>query len=60
MTYCPKNRTLCLWRRTEGQTHLHKYRSKRSKDLYYAIKQAMDKAATRTVGGGPGNGVISK
>lgn len=54
MTWSPKNRTLCLWRRTEGQTHLHKYRSKRSKDLYYAIKQAMDKAATRTVSGGPG------
>ena len=54
MTYCPKNKTLCLWRRSENQTHLHKYRSKRSKDLYYSIKQAMDKAATRGVGVPPG------
>lgn len=47
MTYCPKNRVLCLWRRNGGQTQLHKYQTKKSKELYYCIKQAMDRAASR-------------
>ncbi|KAJ8871437.1 hypothetical protein PR048_027754 [Dryococelus australis] len=29
MTYSPKNRVLCLWRRNGGQTQLHKYYTKK-------------------------------
>lgn len=29
MTYCPKNKVLCLWRRNGGQTQLHKYYTKK-------------------------------
>lgn len=54
MTYCPKNRVLCLWRRNGGQTQLHKYQTKKSKELYYCIKQAMDRAASRGFAALPG------
>lgn len=29
MTYSPKNKVLCLWRRNGGQTQLHKYYTKK-------------------------------
>lgn len=29
MTYCPKNKVLCLWRRNGQQTQLHKYYTKK-------------------------------
>ena len=29
MTYSPKTKILCLWRRNGGQTHLHKYYTKK-------------------------------
>ncbi|CAK9795534.1 MAP kinase-activating death domain protein [Anthophora plagiata] len=51
MTYSPKNKVLCLWRLNGGQTQLHKYYTKKCKDLYYCIKDAMEKAAAR--GRGP-------
>ncbi|XP_012260383.2 MAP kinase-activating death domain protein isoform X8 [Athalia rosae] len=54
MTYSPKNKVLCLWRRNGGQTQLHKYYTKRCKDLYYCIKDAMEKAAQRGRGAGSG------
>ena len=38
MTYSPKNKVLCLWRRNGGQTQLHKYYTKKCRDLYYSIK----------------------
>ncbi|XP_031825818.1 rab3 GDP-GTP exchange factor isoform X7 [Nomia melanderi] len=47
MTYGPKNKVLCLWRRNGGQTQLHKYYTKKCKELYYCIKDAMEKAAAR-------------
>ncbi|KAG8235675.1 hypothetical protein J437_LFUL015733 [Ladona fulva] len=50
MTYGPKNKVLCLWRRSGGQTQLHKYYTKKCKDLYYCIKDAMERAASRGSG----------
>ncbi|XP_057656442.1 MAP kinase-activating death domain protein isoform X1 [Diorhabda carinulata] len=43
MTYSPKNKVLCLWRRNGQQTQLHKYYTKKCKQLYYCIKDAMEK-----------------
>merc|ERR1719489_284871 len=54
MTYSPKNRVLCLWRRNGGHTQLHKYYTKKCKELYYCIKEAMERAARRGVGAPPG------
>lgn len=54
MTYSPKNKVLCLWRRNGGQTQLHKYYTKKCKELYYSIKEAMERAAKRGTGALPG------
>ncbi|XP_017780292.1 PREDICTED: MAP kinase-activating death domain protein isoform X2 [Nicrophorus vespilloides] len=43
MTYSPKNKVLCLWRRNGQQTQLHKYYTKKCKQLYYCIKDAMER-----------------
>ncbi|XP_054268868.1 MAP kinase-activating death domain protein isoform X4 [Macrosteles quadrilineatus] len=50
MTYSPKNKVLCLWRKNSGQTQLHKYYTKKCKDLYYCIKESMERAAARGQG----------
>ncbi|XP_059488306.1 MAP kinase-activating death domain protein isoform X2 [Neocloeon triangulifer] len=50
MTYSPKTKVLCLWRRNGGQTQLHKYYTKKCKELYYCIKDVMEKAAARGCG----------
>lgn len=55
MTYSPKNKVLCFWRRNGGQTQLHKYYTKKCRDLYYCIKEAMERAAARGTGALPGN-----
>ncbi|KAM3968244.1 rab3 GDP-GTP exchange factor [Aphomia sociella] len=47
MTYSPKIRVLCLWRKCGGQTQLHKYYTKKCKALYYCIKEAMEKSGRR-------------
>ncbi|XP_041972734.1 MAP kinase-activating death domain protein isoform X4 [Aricia agestis] len=47
MTYSPKIRVLCLWRKNGGQTQLHKYYTKKCKALYYSIKEAMEKSGRR-------------
>ncbi|KAH0952986.1 hypothetical protein HN011_011318, partial [Eciton burchellii] len=54
MTYSPKNKVLCLWRRSGSDTELHKYYTKKCKDVYYCIKDAMEKAATRGRGSNVG------
>ncbi|XP_022245653.1 MAP kinase-activating death domain protein-like isoform X2 [Limulus polyphemus] len=54
MTYSPKNKVLCLWRRDGGQTQLHKYYTKKCRDLYYCVKEAMERAAVRSGGVLPG------
>ncbi|XP_058815433.1 MAP kinase-activating death domain protein isoform X2 [Topomyia yanbarensis] len=43
MTYSPKTRVLCLWRRNGGQTQLYKYYTRKCKELYTAIKEAMER-----------------
>lgn len=55
MTYSPKNKVLCLWRRNGGHTQLHKYYTRKCKDLYYCIKDAMERAAQSGTGTLPGN-----
>ncbi|XP_059619149.1 MAP kinase-activating death domain protein isoform X5 [Phlebotomus argentipes] len=43
MTYSPKTKVLCLWRRNGGQTQLHKYHTRKCKELYNCIKEAMER-----------------
>ena len=47
MTFSPRNKVLCLWRRSGGLTELKKYHTKKCRDLYYCIKDAMESAALR-------------
>ncbi|KAK0095155.1 hypothetical protein PV326_009096 [Microctonus aethiopoides] len=47
MTCSPKNKVLCLSRRNGDQLELHNYYTKKCKDLYYCIKDAIEKAAAR-------------
>ncbi|KPJ01968.1 MAP kinase-activating death domain protein [Papilio xuthus] len=47
MTYSPKIRVLCLWKKNGGQTQLHKYYTKKCKALYYCIKEAMERSGRR-------------
>ena len=54
MTYSPKNKVLCLWRRNGGQTQLHKYYTRKCKELYYCIKDAMERAVQKGTGALPG------
>jgi hypothetical protein len=49
-TNSPKNKVLCLWRRNGGQTQLHKCYSRKCKELYYCIKDAMERAAQSGTG----------
>ncbi|CAF1310773.1 unnamed protein product, partial [Didymodactylos carnosus] len=53
MTFCPKTKVLCLWRKAEGETQLNKFYTKRCRELYFSIKEAMEKAATRITGSLP-------
>lgn len=46
MTYSPKNKVICFWRKCGGQTKLNKYYSKKCLELYNAVKDAMQKAAS--------------
>ncbi|UXI19558.1 hypothetical protein NH340_JMT05501 [Sarcoptes scabiei] len=54
MTYSPKNKVLCLWRRNGAHTQLHKYYTKKCKDLYYCIKDSMERAVQSGTGTLPG------
>ncbi len=47
MTFSPRNKVLCLWRRAGSFTELKKYHTKKCRDLYYCIKDAMESAAAR-------------
>ncbi|XP_066247260.1 MAP kinase-activating death domain protein isoform X3 [Euwallacea similis] len=46
MTYSPKNKVLCLWKRTGGQTQVHKYYTKKCKQVYYCIKEAIERSGS--------------
>ncbi|ELU16417.1 hypothetical protein CAPTEDRAFT_163503 [Capitella teleta] len=54
MTYCPKTKVLCLWRKHEGKTQLNKFYTKKCKELYFCVKDSMEKAAARNNGRIPG------
>lgn len=47
MTYSPKTRVLCLWRRQDDQVYMHKFFTKKCRQLYSAMKTAMQRAAER-------------
>ncbi len=47
MTYCPKTKNLCLWCKQEGETKLNTFYTKKCRELYFAIKDAMEKAVSR-------------
>ncbi|KAM5316622.1 MAP kinase-activating death domain protein isoform 13-T15 [Glossophaga mutica] len=47
MTYCPKTKVLCLWRRSGSETQLNKFYTKKCRELYYCVKDSMERAAAR-------------
>uniref|UniRef100_A0A7E4W4U7 MAP kinase-activating death domain protein n=1 Tax=Panagrellus redivivus TaxID=6233 RepID=A0A7E4W4U7_PANRE len=47
MTYSPKTKVLCLWRRHDDQVHMHKFYTKKCRTLYNCLKAAMERAAAR-------------
>lgn len=46
MTYSPKNKVVCFWRKSEGQTKLDKYFTRKCQELYNCIKESMQRAAS--------------
>lgn len=46
ITYSPKNKVVCFWRKSDGQTKLTKFYTKKSQELYNCIKESMLRAAT--------------
>ena len=38
MTFCPKTKVLCLWRKADGETQLNKFYTKRVKFYFYIDK----------------------
>ncbi|XP_041471516.1 MAP kinase-activating death domain protein-like isoform X4 [Lytechinus variegatus] len=51
MTYCPKTKVLCLWRKVTNTTKLDKFYTKKCRELYFCIKESMEKAASRQKNG---------
>ncbi|VDM30004.1 unnamed protein product [Toxocara canis] len=47
MTYSPKTKVLCLWRRHEDKVQMHKFYTKKCRELYACMKAAMERAAAR-------------
>ncbi|XP_060556937.1 MAP kinase-activating death domain protein-like isoform X5 [Ruditapes philippinarum] len=47
MTYCPKTKVLCLWRKLGDKVQLNQFYTKKCRELYFCVKEAMEKAATR-------------
>jgi hypothetical protein len=45
MTYSPRNKVICFWRKSDGQTILNKYYTKKCQELYQSIKESMQRAA---------------
>ncbi|XP_068947704.1 MAP kinase-activating death domain protein isoform X25 [Petaurus breviceps papuanus] len=54
MTYCPKTKVLCLWRRNGPETQLNKFYTKKCRELYYCVKDSMERAAARQHSTKPG------
>ncbi|CCD62711.1 MAP kinase-activating death domain protein [Caenorhabditis elegans] len=47
ITYSPKTKILCLWRRHDDKVHMHKFHTKKCRELYQCMKAAMERAAAR-------------
>uniref|UniRef100_A0A0N5CCS5 MAP kinase-activating death domain protein n=1 Tax=Strongyloides papillosus TaxID=174720 RepID=A0A0N5CCS5_STREA len=47
MTYSPKTRVLCIWRKKDDQVYMHKFFTKKCRQLYNCMKAAMERAAAR-------------
>uniref|UniRef100_A0AAF5I3S8 MAP kinase-activating death domain protein n=1 Tax=Strongyloides stercoralis TaxID=6248 RepID=A0AAF5I3S8_STRER len=47
MTYSPKTRVLCIWRKKDDQVYMHKFYTKKCRQLYNCMKAAMERAAAR-------------
>ena len=45
MTYSPKNKVICFWRKSDSQTILNKYYTKKCLELYNCIKESMQRVA---------------
>jgi hypothetical protein len=45
MTYSPRNKVICFWRKSDSQTILNKYYTKKCQELYQSIKESMQRAA---------------
>ncbi|GAB1600655.1 MAP kinase-activating death domain protein-like isoform X7 [Argonauta hians] len=54
MTYCPKTKVLCLWRKYGERVHLNQFYTKKCRELYFCVKETMDKTAARNNGKFPG------
>ncbi|VDI48556.1 Hypothetical predicted protein [Mytilus galloprovincialis] len=50
MTYCPKTKVLCLWRKHGEKVQLNQFYTKKCRELYFCVKEAMEKAASRNNG----------
>lgn len=44
MTYSPKNKVVCFWRKSDGETKLSKYYTRKCHELYNCIKESMQRA----------------
>ncbi|CAL1535362.1 unnamed protein product [Lymnaea stagnalis] len=53
MTYCPKTKVLCLWRKNQDKVQLNQFYTKKCKELYFSVKESMEKAASRNTGRPP-------
>uniref|UniRef100_A0AC35U4W9 MAP kinase-activating death domain protein n=1 Tax=Rhabditophanes sp. KR3021 TaxID=114890 RepID=A0AC35U4W9_9BILA len=47
MTYSPKTHVLCIWRKKDDQVYMHKFYTKKCRNLYNCMKSAMERAAAR-------------
>ncbi|CAL2052823.1 unnamed protein product [Caenorhabditis brenneri] len=47
ITYSPKTKILCLWRRHDDKVHMHQFHTKKCRELYQCMKSAMERAAAR-------------
>ncbi|XP_064600002.1 MAP kinase-activating death domain protein-like isoform X3 [Liolophura sinensis] len=54
MTYCPKTKVLCLWRKSGDKVQLNQFYTKKCRELYFCVKESMEKAASRNNGKLPG------
>lgn len=47
MTFCPKTKVLCLWRRNGQETQLSKFYTKKCRELHQCLQEAIQNSAAR-------------